>query len=155
MGFKVFNLSCTNHHMFEGWFPSAEALDEQAKRGLISCPYCGETQVKKELSAPYVKGSSSVPQTNSSSKESQLQNFQSSATLEQVRALLMKEFRNIINKAEDVGDRFTEEAIKIHHGETEERSIRGQATAEQREQLLDEGIDVFSIPDAFDPKKQH
>lgn len=143
MSLKVFDLSCDQRHEFEGWFASAEACESQAKRGMIECPYCHSTQVRRQLSAPYVNRSA-PSQTPISEQQ-----------IEQVKAAVIEGLRQMVTRAEDVGERFTEEAIKIHHGEAEERSIRGQASAEQREQLLDEGIDVLPIPAEIDPKKHH
>ena len=143
MSLKVFDLCCEQEHHFEGWFASAEDCESQAKRGLVECPFCHSTQVQRKLSAPYVNRSGT---TSTPISEQQI---------EQVKAAVMQGLRNMITKAEDVGERFTEEAIKIHHGEAEERLIRGQASEEQREQLQDEGIDIFPIPEELDPKKHH
>lgn len=145
MSLKVFDLSCDQAHHFEGWFASAEDCEAQAQRGLVECPICHSTQVHRKLSAPYVNRSGSMSSTPDISEQQ----------IEQVKAAVMQGLRNMITQAEDVGERFTEEAIKIHHGDAEERSIRGQASPEQQEQLLDEGIDVFAIPEELDPKKQH
>ena len=145
MSLKVFDLCCDQAHHFEGWFASAEDCEAQAQRGLVACPICHTTQVQRKLSAPYVNRSGSMSSTPDISEQQ----------IEQVKAAVMQGLRNMITQAEDVGERFTEEAIKIHHGDAKERSIRGQASPEQQEQLLDEGIDVFAIPEELDPKKQH
>lgn len=143
MSLKVFDLCCNLQHEFEGWFASAKDCEAQAKCRLIECPYCQSTQVIRKLSAPHVsRSASSVPAV-------------SAEQVEQLKLAVRQGLRNMIQKAEDVGERFTEEALKIHHGEAEERSIRGQANAEQHGQLLDEGVDIFPIPAEMDPKKQH
>ena len=134
MSLKVFNLRCEYEHDFEGWFASVQALEEQAQRGLIECPHCGSKNVQKALSAPYVHRSGSGVGASVNKPQAK-----SAPTPEQVQTLVMQQLRKMIGKAEDVGD----------------RSIRGQATAEQCEQLLDEGIDVLPIPSMLDPKKQN
>lgn len=150
MSLKVFNLCCEHGHDFEGWFASVQALEEQARLGLIECPHCGSKNVQKALSVPYVhrSGSGGSAFVNKSLTKT-------TPTPEQVKTMLMQQLRKMIGKAEDVGDRFADEARKMHKGEIKERSIRGQATAEQCEQLLDEGIDVLPIPSMLDPKKQN
>lgn len=150
MSLKVFNLRCEHGHDFEGWFASVQAIETQAQRGLIECPHCGSKNVQKALSAPYVHRSGSG--IGASLNKSQTK---SAPTPEQVQTMVMQQLRTMIGKAEDVGERFADEARKMHKGEAKERSIRGQATAEQCEQLLDEGIDVLPIPAMLDPKKQN
>lgn len=152
MSLKVFNLQCDQGHTFEGWFASAQAFEQQSKQGLVECPYCASRQVRKLLSAPHVRRSQTLSTKENSS--SQALSTQPLPATEQV-AQILKSLRRVIGKAEDVGDRFAEEARKMHNGEVKGRSIRGQATAEQCEQLLDEGIDVLPIPPALDPKKQN
>lgn len=165
MGLKVFNLQCKQGHIFEGWFPSAEDVTLQVSKGLVECPYCYSKQVQKILAAPYVNRSSSRTeqakdtasknQTNRTTASSDTVNSTVPTTLEQLQAVAIRELRRIIHRAEDVGDRFAEEALKMHRGKTEERSIRGQATLAECEQLLDEGVTVLPIPAIVDPKKQH
>ena len=146
MSLKVFDLCCDQTHHFEGWFASAEDCEAQAHLFFFFFPVCHSTKVERKLSAPYVNRSGSMGYSAPEISEHKI---------EQVKAAVLQGLRNMITQAEDVGERFTEEAIKIHHGDAEERSIRGQASPEQRDQLLDEGIDVFAIPEELDPKKQH
>ena len=136
MSLKVFDLSCDQAHHFEGWFASAEDCEAQAQRGLVACPICHTTQVQRKLSAPYVNRSGSMNSTPDISEQQ----------IEQVKAAVMQGLRNMITQAEDVGERFTEEAIKIHHGDAEARGIRGQATPEERRELREEGIEVLALP---------
>ncbi len=132
---KVLNLQCAQGHGFEGWFASNEAFEAQLGEGLVECPICGSTAITKLLSAPRLNlGSARAPEAPSPPAE---------ATLE---ARFMRAVREVLAKTEDVGDRFADEARKIHYGESAERGIRGQATPEQAEALIDEGIAVMPLP---------
>lgn len=139
-GMKVLNLQCAQGHGFEGWFASNEAFDTQLAGGLVECPMCGDTGIVKLLTAPRLNlGNSKAPEAESlSSREV--------AMPISPEARWMRAVREVMANTENVGDRFADEARKIHYGEAEERSIRGQATREQTEALLDEGIAVMPLP---------
>lgn len=136
----VYNLSCDQHHNFEGWFASANEFDKQIANKQISCPNCGSNNVTKQLSAPYVN-------TGSVEKKS-------SATSQTETALagvnpqhLQKKFiEYIIHNTEDVGAKFPDEARKIYYGESDNRSIRGEASGEAIKELQEEGIEVYGLP---------
>jgi hypothetical protein len=117
-------------HRFEAWFSNAAAYDEQAERGLIDCPACGATRVTKAIMAPAIGG-----------KAAEID--KAAAAMALMRAMTAK----VKATAEPVGERFAEEARRIHYGESEERPIWGQATSEEAEQLRDEGIEVAALPD--------
>ncbi len=135
---KVLNLQCTHQHGFEGWFSSEEDFQDQLQRGLIECPLCGDTQVAKMLSAPRLNlGAARKPQ--------QHQEVVPPADITR-QAALMRAVREVMAKTEDVGERFPEEARRIHYGETRERNIRGLATPDQAEALAEEGIGVMALP---------
>ncbi|MGZ5181808.1 MAG: DUF1178 family protein [Ramlibacter sp.] len=135
---KVLNLQCSQRHVFEGWFGSDEEFQGQLARGLLECPMCGDTAVAKLPSAPRLNlGAQPEPaprQDVVSMPEAALQ-----------RAWL-KMVRHVMSNTEDVGERFAEEARRIHYGESEERGIRGQASPEETEALLEEGIGVLPLP---------
>jgi hypothetical protein len=138
---KVLDLRCTHGHGFEGWFASNEAFETQLASGLVECPVCGDTAIVKLLSAPRLNlGNAKAPVDAAPAAPSQV-----SAPLSP-EARWMRAMREVIAKTEDVGERFAEEARKMHYGEAEERGIRGQATPEQTEALLDEGIAVMPLP---------
>jgi len=138
---KVLNLRCAHGHGFEGWFASNEAFDTQLAAGLVECPVCGDTAIVKLLSAPRLNlGNPKAPAEAAPAAPSQVP---AELSLE---ARWMRAVREVIAKTEDVGDRFAEEARKMHYGEAEERGIRGHATPEQTEALLDEGIAVMPLP---------
>jgi hypothetical protein len=139
---KVLNLRCAHGHGFEGWFASNEAFDTQLAAGLVECPVCGDTGIVKLLSAPRLNlGNAKAPAEAAPAASSSQVPAELSPEARWMRAV-----REVIAKTEDVGDRFADEARKMHYGEAEERGIRGQATREQTEALLDEGIAVMPLP---------
>ena len=137
---KVLNLQCAQGHGFEGWFASNEAFDTQLAGGLVECPMCGDTGIVKLLTAPRLNlGNSKAPDAESSASREV-------AAPTTPEARWMRAVREVMANTENVGERFADEARKMHYGEVEERSIRGQATREQTEALLDEGIAVMPLP---------
>ncbi|MBD9668347.1 MULTISPECIES: DUF1178 family protein [Variovorax] len=146
---KVLDLRCSHGHGFEGWFASNEAFETQLAAGLVECPVCADTRIVKLLSAPRLNlGNAKAPaeaaaaSTSASSAPAKAQ-----APAEQSpEARWMRAVREVLAKTEDVGDRFADEARRMHYGEAEERGIRGQATREQTEALLEEGIPVMALP---------
>jgi hypothetical protein len=134
---KVLNLQCTHQHSFEGWFASEDDFQDQLGRDLVECPLCGDTAIVKMLSAPRLN--------LGAAREAPKQEVMSApdATLQ---AAWMKMVRHVLASTEDVGERFAEEARRIHYGETQERGIRGQASVEETEALMEEGIGVLPLP---------
>ena len=130
---KVLDLSCANAHHFEGWFASEDEFQSQRSRGLVSCPLCGDAQVVKRLSAPRLNLSAAPAQTPAVDPT-------------QLQAAWMKMVRHVMSNTEDVGEQFPQEARKMHYGESEHRNIRGQASAQERAELADEGIEVVALP---------
>jgi hypothetical protein len=134
---KVFDLQCSEGHSFEGWFGSENDFQDQLGRGLVECPLCGDTGVAKMLSAPRLNLSASEPQPR--------QDLVSTPDAS-MQAAWLKMVRHVMANTEDVGERFPEEARRMHYGESEERGIRGQASARETEALLEEGIGVLPLP---------
>ncbi len=143
---KVFNLACEHDHRFEGWFGSAQAFDEQRERGLVECPVCASKSVRKMPSAPRLNLSSGHDPQAAPSPPEDGRMTAAMPTPAQLQALWMKMARHLAETTEDVGERFAEEARRIHYSEAPERGIRGVATPEQRAELEDEGIEVLSFP---------
>ncbi|MFA7664622.1 MAG: DUF1178 family protein [Burkholderiaceae bacterium] len=144
---KVFNLACRQDHRFEGWFASADDFDSQHARGLIECPICAGRTIRKLPSAPRLNLSgASAPVAEDKASPPARGAEAGAPTPEQVHAMLSRLARHVIENTEDVGEKFAEEARRIHYNETPERGIRGVATAEERAELADEGIEVFSLP---------
>lgn len=136
---KVFNLGCTQDHHFEGWFGSADDYASQLARGLIECPVCGDTSIRKLPAAPRLNLSSSQAESALAAP--------ASPTPEQLQALWLRMARHIRENTVDVGDRFAEEARRIHYEQPPQaQGIRGVASREEAAELADEGIEVFSFP---------
>ena len=135
---KVLNLQCGHGHGFEGWFASEDDFQDQLARGLVECPLCADVQVSKLPSAPRLNLGASEPQPARQEVVS--------APNAQLQAAWMQMVRQVMANTEDVGERFAEEARKIHYGESEDRGIRVQASQEETESLLEEGIAVLPLP---------
>ncbi|ARP91373.1 hypothetical protein CAL14_14645 [Bordetella genomosp. 9] len=147
---KVFDLQCDEQgHLFEGWFGSHEDYDDQQARGLVSCPMCGSTKVSKRLSAPHLNVSH-LKAAEAAAAAPAGPGGSASAQMAKLQAAILKQVRDMVRKAENVGPRFAEEARRIHDGEAQERPIRGTSTPEERQALIEEGIDFMALPDIFD-----
>lgn len=164
MSLKVFDLECASGHIFEGWFSGENSFDKQAEQGLLTCPVCGGSDVHRKLSAPRINLGKAQPDhtvTASPAKQQTHEQAQAatsdvaagSAKLAQMQAQLLRHMREMVRSSEDVGDRFAQEARKIHSGEAQERLIRGQATIEEQRELLEEGIGVMPVPDFLNDDK--
>ena len=170
---KVLDLQCALGHSFEGWFGSQADYDTQRERGMVTCPVCNDSDITKMLSAPRLNlghglapdptsvqgapatgagagagGLAATPSARAVEVHPSAPNLPDVApeTLQQLQAAMVKMVRHVMANTEDVGTQFAEEARKIHYGEREERNIRGQATREETEALIDEGIDVMALP---------
>jgi hypothetical protein len=167
---KVLDLQCEFQHVFEGWFGSEDDFQSQLARGLVQCPLCGDAAITKRLSAPRLNlggshfaardveaqqssSAKSIASTSSGTEVSMPK--QELATGPQIPQELigawMAMAKTVMANTTDVGDKFAEEARKIHYGESEERGIRGRATRDETEALLDEGIAVMPlfVPEAL------
>ena len=142
----IYDLICDNKHRFEGWFRSAGDFESQHEQQMIRCPQCDSASVRRIPSAVAIGGHA----TNT--EEAGLPTPQSSATTAlmpagaQVAAAYRALVETIVASSEDVGTSFAEEARKIHYNEAPERSIRGQATRDECEALMDEGIEFVRLP---------
>ena len=136
-----FSLACETGHEFDGWFGSSEDYETQQKRGLIACPVCDTTKVSKSLMAPSV--------STARKKESRNQAI-AVATAHHAKTEMMaklREIRDEITKnADNVGEKFPEEARKIHYGESERRAIYGEAGLQDVKELVDEGVEIAPLP---------
>ncbi len=165
---KVLNLQCSRQHSFEGWFGSEDDFQSQLKRGLIECPLCADKGIHKLPSAPRLNfGGHQAPEdaalathrqsTPSASTAVAPLNSETgrSASLElgkpdgmnpAAQAAFLNALRQVVANTEDVGQRFADEARRMHYGEVEARSIRGQASAREAVDLLEEGIEFMPLP---------
>lgn len=144
MALKVFDLECENGHVFEGWFASHDDYDTQRERGLLTCPMCGAARVDKRVSAPRLSVGNLQESAPADPRAAQ------AAQVAHMQAEMMRQLREMLRKAENVGPRFAIEARRIHEGEAAERPIRGTATPDERAELAAEGIAVMELPDFLD-----
>lgn len=142
---KVLDLQCGQGHPFEGWFASEEDFLSQKDRSLLHCPLCGDVHVLKKPSAPRLNLSS----VHSSSAQNPDAPRDEMALSHPKHADLLTAWleisRKLLSSTVDVGDRFAEEARRIHYGDAPERAIRGQATAHETRELLEEGVAVLPL----------
>ena len=145
-----YSLRCERGHAFESWFQSSSAYDSQRKRGLVACPSCDSTKVEKAIMAPRIarKGKSkSAPEPVTAPNEDTSSTSLVMAPQERELLSKLRELRDhVLKNADDVGNKFPEEARKMHYGDIEQRAIYGEATADEARSLVDEGIDVAALP---------
>ena len=160
---KVLNLRCDLGHGFEGWFASEDDFLAQSAQGLVACPMCGDGQITRLPSAPRLNLSGArapaadaapAVSSTSSSLAAPAAAGPAGAPSPAMQALWLKAVQQVLRNTEDVGERFPEEARRIHYGETAQRGIRGQASADERAALADEGIEVMPLPLLAAPKGQ-
>ena len=163
---KVLNLQCSQQHSFEGWFASEDDFLSQLTRGLIDCPLCADKSIYKMPSAPRLNlgghQNQSVPGTGehepaSATPADAPRESAGTRSIDAVtgmtagqspaaQAAFLKALRHVVAHTEDVGEQFANEARRMHYGEAQARSIRGQASAQEAVELLEEGIDVMPLP---------
>lgn len=152
----VFDLVCPNGHRFEGWFSSASDFDSQRKRRLLTCPSCDSAKIERIPSASRLNFGAKAP-APAKPQQPQPQAAQAPAMTPEMEGkdpfaiaqmLYSQMLDNLLTKAEDVGRDFPDQARKIYYGEVGPKTIRGEATQKEHDELLDEGIPVvrFSIP---------
>jgi hypothetical protein len=135
---KVLNLRCGQQHAYEGWFASEDDFVAQQGRGAVACPICGDTETVRLPSAPRLRVSrnSTAPEPGRSPASTEMT----------LQSQWLRAVRHVMDSTEDVGERFPEEARRIHYGEVEERGIRGKASREDADALREEGIEVMALP---------
>lgn len=147
-----YNLRCERGHAFESWFQSSSAYEAQEKRKLVNCPVCGSAKVERAIMAPQIVGKkgreSPVPAAAAAAPEVALP-ASTPLLMAQERELRakLKELRDhIVKNADNVGERFPNEARKMHYGDIEHRPIYGEASPDEARALIDEGVDVAPLP---------
>lgn len=135
---KVLNLRCAHDHRFEGWFGSDDDFTNQGALGLIACPVCDDKSITRVPSAPRLnvatrRGDAIAPPADEGAAA-------------RVQGQWMRAMRELLAQTEDVGDRFPDEARRIHYGEAKERNIRGRASSEDADALREEGIEIVALP---------
>jgi hypothetical protein len=149
----VFDLLCTRGHRFEGWFASADDFASQRIGGLLSCPSCGSAEVQRIPSAARVNFGAQPPKPApqpahpvAASQPVKTPDMEGKDPFAIAQMLYSRMLDELLTKSEDVGRKFPEEARKIFYEETPARPIRGQATQEEHDALVDEGIPVARFP---------
>ena len=149
-----YNLRCAKGHAFESWFQSSSAYEVQEKRKLVSCPVCGSTKVERAIMAPQIvstKGRGQTPPAPAPAPTTTEVAAPASTPLlmaqEQELRTKLKELRDhIVKNADNVGERFPNEARKMHYGDIEHRPIYGEASPDEAKALIDEGVEVMPLP---------
>jgi hypothetical protein len=151
-----YNLRCAKGHAFESWFQSSSAYEAQEKRKLVSCPVCGSTRVERAIMAPQIVSKKGRDKTASESlpvpaPAAEVIPPSSSTPLlmaqeTELRAKLRELRNHIVKNADNVGERFPNEARKMHYGDIEHRPIYGEASPDEAKALIDEGVEVMPLP---------
>jgi hypothetical protein len=149
-----YNLRCERGHAFESWFQSSSAYESQEKRKLVSCPACGSAKVERAIMAPQIvskKGRDAAPAAPPAPAASTEITAPASTPLmmaqeRDLRAKLKELRDHIVKNADNVGERFPNEARKMHYGDIEHRPIYGEASPEEARSLIDEGVEVSPLP---------
>jgi len=142
----VFDLLCGEGHRFEGWFGSADDFARQRDRSLLSCPACGSGKVSRVPSATRANLGAPEPKTPKAPSPVKTPEMEGKDPFAVAQMLYSRMLDELLTKSEDVGKEFPSEARKIFYNESPARAIRGQATNEQHEELLEEGIPVARLP---------
>jgi len=143
-----YQLKCASGCSFEGWFPSSDQFEREADAGRLECPSCGATEVSRDIMAPALVRRASVSSKKSGGEDRVKQ-------INEAMAGAARRARDYVEKNFDyVGERFPEEARRIHYGETKERAIYGEATKVDAKELVDEGVAVAPLPPAAAPAKK-
>jgi hypothetical protein len=149
-----YNLRCQKGHSFESWFQSSAAYESQEKRKLVSCPACGSVKVERAIMAPQIvskKGREAAVPAPAAEAPTTDATAQGSTPLlmaqeRELRAKIKELRDHIVKNADNVGERFPNEARKMHYGDIEHRPIYGEASPEEARSLIDEGVEVSPLP---------
>ena len=149
-----YNLRCAKGHAFESWFQSSSAYEAQEKRKLVSCPVCGSTRVERAIMAPQIVSKKGPEQAASEPPPAptitEVVAPSSTPLLKEQEAELRAKLRelrdHIVKNADNVGERFPNEARKMHYGDIEHRPIYGEASPDEAKALIDEGVEVMPLP---------
>jgi len=138
-----FSLVCDQGHEFESWFRDGSSYEDQAERGLLTCPHCGSAKVGKAIMAPQVaRKDREAPPPAAPPQPVALMSAEEQALRAKVRELRAM----LTDKSDYVGEHFASEARKMHEGDVEQRAIHGEATGEDVRSLLEDGIEVLPLP---------
>jgi hypothetical protein len=138
-----YSLICDKEHEFDGWFASSDAFDKQVRRGLVDCPVCGSAKVQKALMTPGVPVKSN---RKADAEPVKALHAPADPKVREMMEMVRKLREHVETNADYVGDRFAEEARRIHYGEEDPRGIYGEATLDDAVELHEEGIDILPLP---------
>jgi len=149
-----YNLRCDKGHAFESWFQSSSAYESQEKRKLVNCPVCGSAKVERAIMAPQIVSKKSresaeaapAPTTTTEVVAPAASTPLLMAQERELRAKIKELREHIVKNADNVGERFPNEARKMHYGDIEHRPIYGEASPEEARALIDEGVEVTPLP---------
>jgi hypothetical protein len=146
-----YNLRCERDHAFESWFQSSSAYESQEKRKLVNCPVCGSAKVERAIMAPQIvskKGQDiAAPAAAATTEVTAPASTPLMMAQERELRAKLKELRDhIVKNADNVGERFPNEARKMHYGDIEHRPIYGEASPEEARSLIEEGVEVSPLP---------
>jgi hypothetical protein len=146
-----YNLRCERGHAFESWFQSSQAYETQEKRKLVNCPSCGSAKVERAIMAPQIVSKKSRDRAAPAPVAATEATTPASTPLmmaqeRELRAKLRELRDHIVKNADNVGERFPNEARKMHYGDIEHRPIYGEASPEEARSLIDEGVEVSPLP---------
>ncbi len=146
-----YNLRCERGHAFESWFQSSQAYETQEKRKLVNCPSCGSAKVERAIMAPQIVSKKSRERAAPAPAVATEATTPASTPLmmaqeRELRAKLRELRDHIVKNADNVGERFPNEARKMHYGDIEHRPIYGEASPEEARSLIDEGVEVSPLP---------
>jgi hypothetical protein len=150
-----YNLRCDHDHAFESWFQSSAAYESQEKRKLVSCPACGSTKVERAIMAPRIvskkaRDTAASPPSSPPAASTEVAAPTSTPLMmaqeRELRAKLKELRDHIVKNADNVGEKFPNEARKMHYGDIEHRPIYGEASPEEARSLIDEGVEVSPLP---------
>ena len=146
-----YNLRCERGHAFESWFQSSSAYEAQEKRKLVNCPSCGSAKVERAIMAPQIvskKGRESAAPASAAATDVTTPGSTPllMAQERELRAKLRELRDHIVKNADNVGERFPNEARKMHYGDIEHRPIYGEASPDEARSLIEEGVEVSPLP---------
>jgi hypothetical protein len=148
-----YTLRCDQSHSFESWFQDSSAYDQQVKRKLVTCPVCGSAEVEKAIMAPRIaskKGREKAPVPVETAAPAETPASESTPLMmaqeRELRAKIKELRDHIVKNADNVGERFPNEARAMHYGDKEHRPIYGEASPEEARALIDEGVEVSPLP---------
>ena len=146
-----YNLRCERGHAFESWFQSSSAYEAQEKRKLVTCPVCGSAKVERAIMAPQIVSKkareSAEPVPAAPAEAAAPASTPLLMAQERELRVKLKELRDhIVKNADNVGERFPNEARKMHYGDIEHRPIYGEASPDEARALIDEGVEVTPLP---------